>query len=153
MKLQGFSHVNVRCSEDDLPAMEKFYSEALGLRSGNRPTFNFSGLWLYHGDEPIVHISARFPRGSFVKDTHNASIDHIAFKASGVMEFRERLTAFGIQFDEQNIEGAGYQVFLYDPVGTKVELNFLNETVPDGVAAGTVAMANLRYGNQRPPRS
>ena len=50
----------------------------------------------------------------------------------------------GIAFEEQNIENAGYQVFLYDPVGTKLEFNFLNEHVPDAVPLGTTAGANLR---------
>jgi len=131
MKLQGFSHVNVRCSEGDLPRLEKFYAEALGLKPGNRPDFDFAGLWLYCGDEPLVHISARFPSGSFVKDAHNASIDHIAFKACGIAAFRRRLASFGIPFAEQNVEGAGYQVFIHDPVGTRIELNFMDETVPD----------------------
>ena len=54
-------------------------------------------------------------------------MDHIAFKASGAADFRKRLKKLGIEFEEQNIENAGYQVFLYDPVGTKLEFNFLNE--------------------------
>ena len=71
-------------------------------------------------------------------------MDHIAFKASGAVDFRKRLKRLGIEFEEQNIENAGYQVFLYDPVGTKLEFNFLNEVVADAVALGTTAEANLR---------
>lgn len=153
MNVEGFLHINIRCSEDDLPAIEKFYSDVLGLSPGNRPNFNFSGLWLYKGADPIVHVSARFPKNSFVKDTHNGSVDHIAFKATGAAEFRKRLVELGAEFDEQNIEGAGYQVFLYDPVGTKLEFNFLNEVVQDAVAPGTVAKANLRYGERRQSKS
>ena len=71
-------------------------------------------------------------------------MDHIAFKTSGAVEFRKRLKKLGIEFEEQNIENAGYQVFLYDPVGTKLEFNFLNERVADAVPVGTTAEANLR---------
>jgi hypothetical protein len=60
------------------------------------------------------------------------------------VDFRKRLKKLGIEFEEQNIENAGYQVFLYDPVGTKLEFNFLNEHVEDAVALGTTAGANLR---------
>lgn len=149
MKFEGFQHVNIRCAEADLPAIETFYGDVLGLKPGYRPNFGFEGLWLYDGADPIVHVSGRFPDGSIVKDRHNGSVDHIAFKASGATAFRENLRSLGIAFDEQNIEGAGYQVFLYDPVGTKLEFNFLGEPVPDGVAAGTVAAANQRVGDRR----
>jgi catechol 2,3-dioxygenase-like lactoylglutathione lyase family enzyme len=144
MKVHGFQHVNIRCSESDLPAIEKFYGDVLGLKKGYRPDFKFGGIWLYDGDDPIVHVSARFPEGSIVKDKHSGSVDHIAFRASGAAEFRERLKRLGIPFEEQNVENAGYQVFLYDPVGTKLEFNFMDEVVPDAVPLGTIAEANLR---------
>ena len=144
MKFHGFLHLNIRCSESDLPAIEKFYGSVLGLKTGYRPKFTFGGIWLYDGDDPIVHVSARFPRNSIIKDKHSGSVDHIAFKASGAVDFRKRLKKLDIEFEEQNIENAGYQVFLYDPVGTKLEFNFLNEVVRDAVAMGTTAEANLR---------
>jgi hypothetical protein len=104
----------------------------------------FNGIWLYDGDDPIVHVGARFPKGSFVRDKHNGSMDHIAWRASGAVDFRRKLKKLGIEFEEQNIENAGYQVFLYDPVGTKLEFNFLNEHVEDAVPLGTTAEANIR---------
>lgn len=144
MKFGGFLHFNIRCSKSDLPAIEKFYADVMGLKKGYRPDFRFDGIWLYDGDDPIVHVSARFPEGSIAKhDRHNGSIDHIAFKASGAAEFRNRLKELGIAFEEQNIENAGYQVFLHDPVGTKLEFNFLDENVPDAVPLGTTAATNL----------
>ena len=45
---------------------------------------------------------------------------------------------------EQNIKDAGYQVFLYDPVGTKLEFNFANEHVTDAAPLGITADTNLR---------
>jgi catechol 2,3-dioxygenase-like lactoylglutathione lyase family enzyme len=144
MKFEGFLHVNIRCSPNDIPAIAKFYGDVLGLKTGYRPNFKFGGIWLYDGDDPVIHVSARFTPGSIVKDKHSGSVDHIAFKASGAVEFRKRLKKFGIDFEEQNIENAGYQVFLYDPVGTKIEFNFLNEHVADAVPLGTTAEANMR---------
>jgi extradiol dioxygenase family protein len=141
---QGFLHFNIRCSEADLPAIEKFYGDVLDLKKGPRPNFMFPGIWLYYGDDPILHVGARFKQGAQIKDTHNGSMDHIAWKASGAVEFRKRLKSLGVEFEEQNIKDAGYQVFLYDPVGTKLEFNFLNEHVADAVALGTTAGANLR---------
>jgi len=144
MKVEGFLHLNIRCAKEDLPAIEKFYGEVLGLKTGYRPNFMFGGIWLYDGDDPIIHVGARYPQGSFVKDAHNGSIDHIAFKASGAVEFRKKLKGLGVEFEEQNIENAGYQVFLYDPVGTKLEFNFLKEHVADAVPLGTTAGATIR---------
>jgi catechol 2,3-dioxygenase-like lactoylglutathione lyase family enzyme len=142
MKFEGFLHLNIRCSKSDLPAIERFYGDVLGLKKGFRPNFKFDGIWLYDGEDPIIHVNARYPEGSFVKDRHNGSVDHVAFKASGAADFRKRLTQLGIEFQEQNIKDAGYQVFLYDPVGTKLEFNFLSEHVPDAVPLGTGAKAN-----------
>lgn len=144
MKFEGLLHINIRCAPEDLPAIERFYSEVLELRSGYRPAFNFPGLWLYAGDDPIIHVSARFPKGSIVQTHHNGSVDHIAWKASGAVAFRKRMKELGVDFQEQNIEGAGYQVFLHDPVGTKLEFNFLDEHVEDAVPVGSVAESMTR---------
>jgi len=144
MKFGGFLHLNIRCSEHDLPAIEKFYGEVLGLKKGYRPDFKFGGIWLYDGEDPIVHVSARFPEGYVAKsEKHSGSVDHIAFKASGASDFRKLLKKLGVPFEEQNIPNAGYQVFLNDPVGTKLEFNFLNEQVADAVPSGTTAATNL----------
>ncbi len=124
MKLGGFLHVNIRCSMRDLPAIEKFYGDTLGLKRGYRPAFSSPGIWLYDGDHPIVHVNARFAEGVIVAERHNGSIDHVAFSASGVPEFRARLQQLGIAFDEQNVAGAGYQIFVRDPVGSLLEFNF-----------------------------
>ncbi|MBE0623767.1 MAG: VOC family protein [Burkholderiales bacterium] len=142
MKFEGFLHLNIRCSESELPAIERFYGDVLGLKKGYRPDFMFGGAWLYDGDDPIVHVSARFAPGARVKEKHNGSVDHIAFKASGAIDFRKHLGQLGIEFEEQNIKGAGYQVFVYDPVGTKLEFNFLNEQVADARPTGNTARTN-----------
>ncbi len=139
MAISGFQHVNIRCAPRDLPAIEKFYGDVLGLKVGPRPAFKFAGLWLYDGKDPIVHVGARFPEGSIVKEKHGGSVDHIAFRATGAAEFRARLVRLGVYFEEQNIRDAGYQVFLHDPVGTKLEFNFPVTETREGLPSGTVA--------------
>ena len=39
MKLNGVHHLNIRCAVSDLPAIEKFYGELMGLKKGYRPDF------------------------------------------------------------------------------------------------------------------
>lgn len=73
----------------------------------------------FDGEDPIIHVASRFPQGSFVKEKHNGSVDHSAFKASGAIDFRLRLQQPDVEFEERNIRDAGYQVFIYVPVGTK----------------------------------
>src|SRR5690242_6935299 len=34
MKFEGFLHLNIRCAKEDLPAIEKFYGDLLGLKTG-----------------------------------------------------------------------------------------------------------------------
>jgi catechol 2,3-dioxygenase-like lactoylglutathione lyase family enzyme len=58
MKFEGFLHLNIRCSPEDIPAIERFYGDVLGLKTGYRPDFKFGGIWLYDGDNPLIHVSA-----------------------------------------------------------------------------------------------
>ena len=138
MKVTGIQHINIRCAESDLPAIEKFYGEVIGLRKGDRPNFPNPGFWLWDDNYPLVHVSARCAEG-FLQDKHHGSVDHVAFGMSGAAEFRERVQKLGIAFDAQNVPGAGFQIFLKDPIGTVLEFNFPNEEAPSDVAAGTMA--------------
>jgi catechol 2,3-dioxygenase-like lactoylglutathione lyase family enzyme len=134
----GLLHLNIRCSKSDLPKIEKFYGEVMGLTNGYRPNFGNEGLWLYAGDEPIIHVGARVAEG-FLSEKHNGSVDHFAFRMKGATEFREHVRKLGLKFEEQNVPEAGYQIFLRDPVGTVLEFNFPNAEAPEDIAKGTMA--------------
>jgi hypothetical protein len=138
MKIDRIHHYNIRCTESDLAPLEKFYGEVAGLKSGPRPAFNNKGVWLYLGDHPILHVSARCPPG-FLQEQHHGSVDHIAFQAHGAAEFRARLDRLHIPYEQQNVADAGYQIFIKDPVGTTLEFNFPNSEAPQSVATGTLA--------------
>src|SRR5258705_4561836 len=98
MAISGFQHVNIRCAESDLPAIEKFYGEVLGLKVGPRPKFPFNGLWLYDGDEPIVHVSGRFPAESVVGGKHNGMVEHNAVPTFISVPFPARLVTVALDF-------------------------------------------------------
>ncbi|MBX9902748.1 MAG: hypothetical protein K2Y31_00225 [Burkholderiales bacterium] len=138
MKIDRIHHLNIRCAPGDLPAIEKFYGEVLGLKKGPRPNFPNPGIWLYLDDHPLVHVSARCVEG-FLQDKHHGSVDHIAFQTHGAAEFRTRLDRMGMAYEQQNVADAGYQIFMRDPVGTMLEFNFPNNEAPDAVASGTIA--------------
>ncbi len=139
MKTRGIHHINIGCRDGDLAAIEKFYCQGLGMTVGPRPDFPNKGLWLYCGDHPLVHVVVRFQADWPGLDEKRSSYDHTAYEVSGVQQFRERLKRLGIKFDEQNVPNAGFQMFMRDPVGNKVELNFPNEETPADVARGTLS--------------
>jgi catechol 2,3-dioxygenase-like lactoylglutathione lyase family enzyme len=138
MKLNGVHHLNIRCAVSDLPAIEKFYGELMGLKKGYRPDFPGPGIWLWHDNHPLIHVSARCAEG-FLQDKHHSSVDHIAFGMTGASEFREHVKKLGIEHDAQNVPNAGFQIFLKDPLGTVLEFNFPNEEAPQDVATGTLS--------------
>src|SRR5262245_30822540 len=140
MNIRGLLHFNIRCSPRDLLDVERFYEDVLDIKAGYRPNFGFPGAWLYVGTEPLIHVSARFPDGSIAKqEEHTGSVDHIAFTCTGSVEFRERLRRHNVRFAEQNIENAGYQIFVIDPAGTKLEFDFPNSEAPASIPVGTRA--------------
>ncbi len=142
MKLNGVHHINIRCSVSDLPAIEKFYGEVMGMTKGDRPNFPNAGIWLWHDNHPLIHVSARCPDG-FLKEKHHGSVEHVAFGMTGAAEFRDHVSKLGIAFEAQNVPNAGFQIFLKDPIGTVLEFNFPNEESPRDVESGTLASRQL----------
>jgi len=138
VKIDRIHHHNLRCTPDDLPAIEKFYDEVLGLKKGPRPNFPNPGIWLYLDGHPLVHVSARCAEG-FLQEKHHSSVDHIAFDSHGAAEFQAKLDGMKIKYEQQNVADAGYQFFLRDPIGTVLEFNFPNSEAPDAVASGTLS--------------
>ena len=116
--MERLDHVTIKAS--DLDASVAFYVEILGLESGARPPFSFPGAWIYCGDRPVVHIVADRPT-----ETGTGSIDHIAFQARDPEAFVARLKADGTDFTQRDVPGMALrQVFLTDPDGVTVEINF-----------------------------
>lgn len=129
MPIDSLQHCNIRCAEEDLAALETFYVDVVGLQKGPRPGLRNKGTWLYLGDRPVVHVSVRCAAG-FLERDHRGSVDHVAFGARDAAAFRARFDALGIAYEQQNVAGAGYQIFIHDPVGTALEFNFPNSEAP-----------------------
>jgi len=103
----------------------------IGLTDGFRPKFGFAGYWLYCGDVAVVHLldaDGALPenRGA-ERGANSGSIDHVAFRGRDAGGTIARLKAHGLAFRENQVPDLGlHQVFVRDPNGIIVELNFRN---------------------------
>ena len=122
MPVEMLDHYTINTADVDTSV--SFYVDVLGLRLGERPPFTFPGAWLYCGEKPVVHLVGDVFRG--VADT--GSIDHIAFRASGVDDYTRRLDEREIPYRQRQVPDMPLrQVFLDDPDGVTIELNFWQE--------------------------
>lgn len=124
-----------------------FYVQVLGLYEGFYPAELGPGAWLYDSsDTPVVHMQeiseatyeARVARtGGRIKDGRDGAtreyakvygtgtIDHIAFACQDIEGFKGRLNEMDVPFGEAGVASAAVrQLFLRDPNGIVVELNF-----------------------------
>ena len=133
MPLSHLEHFLIQT--DDLEATRDWYVRVLGMRVGPSPDFGFPVTWLYIGDRDVLHITKggaavsaerlRYLGQSSQATEGSGVIDHVGFRASGLAATIAHLTALGIAFTERQVDNQGlYQLFLNDPNGVKVELNF-----------------------------
>lgn len=133
MPVGALNHVTINAV--DLEATRDFWRDVLGFADGDRPPLAFPGHWMWSAGAPIVHLVG--PReGDADKPPRRAQptgqLDHVAFFATGLAAMRERLRRHGVAFREQVVPRDGQtQVFLHDPNGIAIELNF-----PPGEAPG-----------------
>lgn len=122
MSVVGMNHFTVL--SDDVEATKGFYVDLLGLTEGYRPPLSFPGIWLYAGDQAVLHVVT----GRAMPENRAGVLDHMAFSATGLPATAARLKARGIKYDLRKQPGAGmWQLFCFDPNGAKVELDFAAE--------------------------
>jgi catechol 2,3-dioxygenase-like lactoylglutathione lyase family enzyme len=106
---------------EDLRQTCDFYRDLLGLTEGYRPDMGFPGAWLYAGETALLHVVAKKP----LPAQRAGVLDHMAFSASGLAETVTMLKQRGIQYRlGRQVETGTWQLFLHDPNGAKVELDF-----------------------------
>ena len=119
MTLISLDHVNIRTA--DLDGLCRFYEDVLGLAQGPRPTLTFGGAWLYCGDLAVVHLVEL----SEPAKVDEVRIEHFAFRAEGLTGFLAHLDGKGIAYKKTTVAGSGrHQVFVRDPDGNRVEIQF-----------------------------
>ncbi len=123
MRVNGIDHFNIRTRY--LDRLCAFYTNVLGLEIGDRPPFDSPGVWLYAGGRPILHVGIARDAG---EDSDNTlPLDHIALETEGLADALERLDGAGVAYRMFDVPGrAMKQIFVRDPDGVSIELNFTN---------------------------
>ncbi len=135
MPLSHLEHFLIQTA--DINATRDWYVKVLGLKVGPSPDFKFPVCWLYIGDKDVVHITEGGKNVSENRKQYlgqqsealqgSGVVDHLAFRATGLKEMIEHLKRSRIEFKQRMVSDQGlYQLFLIDPNGIKIELNFAN---------------------------
>jgi catechol 2,3-dioxygenase-like lactoylglutathione lyase family enzyme len=133
----AISHIeHFLVASDDIDATRDWYARVLGMKSGPHPDFGFPVHWMYLGDVDIVHIGPSAKNANEIQKKYigrtsqdagagTGALDHIAFRAPGLRQMLQHLRAENVQFSQRRANGqALFQLFLYDPNGVKIELNY-----------------------------
>ena len=119
----SINHIQLVAEKDLVIQLRDFYCNIVGLQEGFRPPFERFGFWLYIGDKDVLHLIT--PKEGDGRSPQKSSFDHVAFKTTQYHDVLKRLKSLSIPFEEKPIPGmAAHQIFLKDPAGNRVELNF-----------------------------
>lgn len=122
----SINHIQLVAEKDLVIQLRDFYCDVIGLTEGFRPSFERFGFWLYIDDKDVLHLIT--PKEGDERSTRKSSFDHIAFKAANYAGVLKKLKSLHIPFEEKPIPGMiAHQIFLRDPAGNRVELNFDGE--------------------------
>jgi catechol 2,3-dioxygenase-like lactoylglutathione lyase family enzyme len=135
MPLHHLEHFLIQTA--DLEGTRDWYVKVLGMRVGPHPDFKFPVEWLYIGDTDVLHLTAgggnvsanrKAYLGQQSEDTHGSGVvDHIAFRCTGLREMMANLQKHQVAFHKRMVNDQGlFQLFMLDPNGVKIELNFAN---------------------------
>ncbi len=135
MPVLGIDHVNVRTA--DVAATLGFFRDALGLTVVAPP--GCSGIdhagWVLDGNGLAIvhvgHIDIAYPgdaENPYVPSRGGGAIHHVALSCSAYDEMRERLRRLKLAFVESHVpEVKLHQLFVHEPNGILIELNFRDE--------------------------
>ena len=123
MAVEDINHVNIAAPQPLMKQVRDFYVDVIGLEDGPRPGVGIPGHWLYGGGKPLVHLME--PMGDRTAGTGSGAIDHLALTCSDLPAMEARIGRAGVPYRKNEMRDFGIaQLFVTDPAGLKVELNF-----------------------------
>jgi catechol 2,3-dioxygenase-like lactoylglutathione lyase family enzyme len=128
MGVKGMNHFTVLTN--DFEKTVAFYTGVLGLENGYRPLQDV-GAWLYADGQAVLHVVADRP----VPKEAGGVLDHMAFTGIDLAGTCAKLQSHDIKFQLfRQVTTNLWQMFLLDPNGAKVELDFdASEQAPAGL--------------------
>ena len=131
-------HFNIRTRK--LAETVRFYEDVLGLEKGARPNFAFPGAWMYSEGKPVVHL-VDISATSEPQKPDSGVVHHVAFVSRGFDGMTQRLKTKGMKFEARQVPGGElWQIFVHDPNGVMIELNY--EAAKEGMAAAPAEAAD-----------
>lgn len=123
-----FNHFNIKARFEDLLKVKYFYCQVFGLEDGYRPKYHKRGFWLYYNDDAVIHLV----ESEDCEPCEQPHLDHIAFSKSGLSNFVNKLNALKVEYKANYFEDLNLtQLFLIDPVGVRIEVDFKGESLND----------------------
>ena len=115
-------HFNIRTRK--LAETVSFYEDILGLEKGARPNFAFPGAWMYSEGKPVVHL-VDISRTEEAQKPDSGCVHHVAFVSRGFDGMKHRLESKSMRFEARQVPGGDlWQIFVNDPNGVMIELNY-----------------------------
>ena len=119
----SINHIQLVAEKELVLKLRDFYCDVVGLTEGFRPAFERFGFWLYIDDKDVLHLIT--PKEGDGRSPKKSSFDHVAFETGDYQSVLKKLKTLNIPFEEKPIPGTvAHQIFLRDPAGNRVELNF-----------------------------
>jgi len=125
-------HFNIRTRK--LTDTVRFYESVLGLEKGPRPDFAFPGAWMYSEGKAVVHL-VDISATDEPQKPDSGVVHHVAFVSTGFDGMSQRLKSRGMPFEARQVPGGElWQIFVNDPNGVMIELNYEAAKEEAGVA-------------------
>ena len=122
MSVGVLDHFNIRTRQ--LAETVRFYEDVMGLEKGPRPNFAFPGAWMYSEGKAVVHI-VDISKTDEAQKPDSGVVHHVAFASQGFAGMKLRLKSKGMEFDSRQVPGGDlWQIFVNDPNGVMIELNY-----------------------------
>ncbi len=132
-------HFNIRTRK--LAETVRFYEDVLGLEKGARPNFAFPGAWMYSEGKPVVHL-VDISATDEPQKPDSGVVHHVAFVSRGFAGMKQRLHSKGMDYEARQVPGGElWQIFVRDPNGVMIELNY--EAAREQGAAPAEAMDDI----------
>ena len=141
MLINSLDHCSIRTTK--LQETRDFFVDILGLQDGERPDFPFPGAWLYTDSTAVIHLIGvdpddpsglqQYVGGEIRAETLQGSgaFDHIAFRTNDPSVLIDRLKKTDHAYRERQVPNTGlFQIFVEDPNGITIELNYRGEEEP-----------------------